>query len=507
MRRFVLKVEKAGEVLAEHAFTSREEITVPGVDVVDGAYIVLEGRTPAGKLLAKGKVGPIDLSRARANGELTVTMFFGDVRLFTPFAESSLGRVDHRAARLPNADVLITGGDRLVSLDVDLDGDGRNETIQQPRSSSTYEVLSLQTLELTTYPNRVDFSPAPRTKHQAVVLPDNRVVLVGGASRLPTSLNLGIGDYRNDVEIFDPDEVTIQARAALAFGRWDHSATLLPDGRILVAGGRGGEGKGSLPGSVLAHAELLEVEPKGFVPSDPSEAATRTTALEPGPTCARAGHSAAYVPSVGRVLLVGGVDSTGTATDCVEAYIPEERRFEKVEMVSSDGSTVWRGRTGIATAYSAARGELYLVGGAAIPRDSADQPTGTARPVNFLDVLTFDLTAPHRVTFERVPMVLDSGTVESRAQSRAAFLPDGRLLIVGGEAIILDQVLPARAWLIFDPATRRFSSSGDQGLTEARRMGHSLAVLPNGEVLVIGGEVASDRYAKLVEWYTPEEGS
>jgi hypothetical protein len=68
-----------------------------------------------------------------------------------------------------------------------------------------------------------------RNLARAVLLQDGRVLLIGGTDQLakPT----------NSVEIYDPVSNTWQQAAPLQQARYDHTATLLPSGRVLVAGG------------------------------------------------------------------------------------------------------------------------------------------------------------------------------------------------------------------------------------------------------------------------------
>src|SRR5713101_83427 len=83
----------------------------------------------------------------------------------------------------------------------------------------------------------------PRTEHAATVLTDGRVLITGG--RASAGYIVAVS------EIFDPATGTSTASAMLTTARVDHTATLLPDGRVLVAGGT------SVSGS-LASAEIFD---------------------------------------------------------------------------------------------------------------------------------------------------------------------------------------------------------------------------------------------------------
>ena len=65
--------------------------------------------------------------------------------------------------------------------------------------------------------------------HTATRLPDGRVLVAGGN---------GTGSVTLDsAEIYDPEDETWSDTDALTTARYNHTATLLPDGRVLVAGG------------------------------------------------------------------------------------------------------------------------------------------------------------------------------------------------------------------------------------------------------------------------------
>jgi hypothetical protein len=81
-----------------------------------------------------------------------------------------------------------------------------------------------------------------RYSHTATLLPDGRVLIAGGAS-------YAVGPYQanlNQFELYDPSTKVFAARGPLTAGRQAHTATLLLDGKVLLAGGFGGAGYSSL---------------------------------------------------------------------------------------------------------------------------------------------------------------------------------------------------------------------------------------------------------------------
>ena len=114
----------------------------------------------------------------------------------------------------------------------------------------------------------------PRTGHTATLLPDNRVLVAGGND----------GSALSSAELYDPATDTWSGTDSLATARGSHTATRLPDGRVLVVG-RYNNGS-------LASAELYD-------PATYAWSAAGSLAV------ARVGHTATLLPD-GRVLVAGG---------------------------------------------------------------------------------------------------------------------------------------------------------------------------------------------------------
>jgi Tol biopolymer transport system component len=67
-----------------------------------------------------------------------------------------------------------------------------------------------------------------RHYHTATLLPDGRVLVAG---------DFAGDDLSSSAELYDPRTATWTATGSMMHGRWDYVATLLPDGTVLVAGG------------------------------------------------------------------------------------------------------------------------------------------------------------------------------------------------------------------------------------------------------------------------------
>ena len=164
-------------------------------------------------------------------------------------------------------------------------------------SLSTAELINVSAATVT----GVGSMTEARIDHTATALPDGRVVLAGGYN----------GEYLSSVEIFDPARKRFAVIGSLREGRSGHTATLLPGGRILIIGG---VGRGW---SFLASAEIF----------DPTTGQSEAV----GPLSApRESHTATLLAN-GRVLVVGGHRGRRDAMEVhasAELYDPATRRFQ-----------------------------------------------------------------------------------------------------------------------------------------------------------------------------------
>ena len=135
----------------------------------------------------------------------------------------------------------------------------------------------------------------PRTNHSATLLQDGRVVIAGGMNADGTV---------KASEIYDPTTNTFAANGDLNDERWGHDAMLLQDGRVLIIGGR----RGTIEADNVQHVTTAEM----FEPSTGNFVTAGDTGL---PSI----QSAFLLPS-GKVFLLSGGDvaiydpATGTAT-------------------------------------------------------------------------------------------------------------------------------------------------------------------------------------------------
>jgi N-acetylneuraminic acid mutarotase len=145
-----------------------------------------------------------------------------------------------------------------------------------------------------------------RANHTATLLPDGTVLVAGGAGSNFFDPDL----FLASAEIYDPGTGVWKATGTLISSRYGHTATLLANGKVLVAGGVG-EAPQAVDGSVLASAELYD-------PATSTWTATGNLAIA-------VVFQTARLLSNGKVLVAGGSPTGSTndpATAAAELYDP-----------------------------------------------------------------------------------------------------------------------------------------------------------------------------------------
>ena len=269
----------------------------------------------------------------------------------------------------------------------------------------------------------------PRSGHTATLLPDGRVLIVGGMRRNQ--------DFYKSAELYDPATGRFQPTGEMSIGRVGQVAVLLRSGKVLIAGGWIGIH------SATDSAELYDPATGKF-----TVIAKMTT---------RRARTSATLLNDGNVLLAGGDDhdSPDGAVASAEIFRPDTLRFQQT-------GSLHRPRVG-QTATLLNDGRVLMAGG------------GTGRLIG-----TAELYDPKTGIFS------ETGSLYTpRRKHTAGLLPDGRVLIAGGS--------DERDWYgtmnsaeIYDPHTGKFTPTSP--MNDSRfKLPDEAVQLSNGKLLIAGG--------------------
>ena len=314
-----------------------------------------------------------------------------------------------------------------------------------------------------------------RASHTATLLQDGRVLIAGGVN---TS-----GDIIT-AEIYDPNNQSFSLTNNMLHLRPDHTATLLKDGRILIAGGN------------TNTAELYNPNSGGFV-------ATGSMSTS------RSGHTATLLPD--DTVLIAGGDATGTA----ELFDPSTGTFRATTgtmttprshhtaTLLNNGLVLLTG--GFGTTASLASAELYdpstghftATGSMALARD-----VHAATLLNNNTVLITGGVDSSSSTVQIAAEIYSPGTgtfstsgnmVQGVFFHTATLLANGQVLVAGG--IVQIGVYTAE---LYDPVAGTFTETGS--LTTPRYE-HTTTLLSDGTVLVVGGRIDGSTVLNTAELY------
>lgn len=240
--------------------------------------------------------------------------------------------------------------------------------------------------------------------------------------------------------------------ASMQVARESHTATLLPDGRVLVAGGQ--RFAGSPP---FASAELYD--PVKDTWSSAGDMSVR-----------RFGHTASLLRS-GKVLVVGGVEREDAAT--AELYDPETNTWSHT--ASMDQARRYH------TATLLPNGKVLVFGGDHSPWYAPPNP---------------ELYDPGTNTWS-----LAARPIIRRNGATATLLPNGKVLVAGGALHGGSEDNNAARAELYDPDSNGWSRASDTIFRHLHRSTGTL--LPSGKVLLVGGGFDITG-ATWVERYDPD---
>ena len=241
---------------------------------------------------------------------------------FTSTGSMSITRLLHTATLLPGGKVLIVGGsDRS-------DGSGTLRATAELFRPNTGTFTQTGTLNI------------PRGCHTATLLATGKVLIAGGTDGSGCT-----GNALASAEIYDPVAGTFTVTGNMTAARSGHSATLLANGQVLIAGGTQelfccGRNQ---PGPPLASSEIYD-------PTTGTFAATANLLI------ARQNHTAVLLPT-GSVLLAGGFGG-GDAGALKHAEL-----FDPTTATFSSTGALQMGRSAQTMTALGVSGQVLAVGG------------------------------------------------------------------------------------------------------------------------------------------------
>jgi WD40 repeat protein len=290
------------------------------------------------------------------------------------------------------------------------------------------------------------FMSEARANHTATLLPSGKVLVAGGSNNNYATLY--------SAEIYDPATGKWSSTGSLKTARCGHSATLLPSGQVLVAG---------LGFNDPYSAELY----------DP---ATGTWSYTGSMNAKRIGHTATLL-SNGKVLVVGGADSP---------YLPFAVHASAELYDPAAGTWSYTGSMNVKrirhTATLLPNGKVLVAGG--------DDGSGTASGFH----ASAELYDPAMGTWSY------TGSMnEIRVSHTATLLPNGKVLVAGGKYLF-----PISSAELYDPVAGTWSYTGSMNI---KRESHTATLLADKRVLVatgIGGSAYPYDYLATADLYEPE---
>ena len=262
-----------------------------------------------------------------------------------------------------------------------------------------------------------------RQWHTATLLNNGKVLVAGG---------LKTGGFLASAELYDPAAGTFTATGSMTIGRYNHTATLLNNGKVLIAGGESATATG-----LGTSAELYDPAAGTF---------TATGSM----TMWRISHTATLLND-GKVLFAGGETAAGLGASA-ELYDPAAGTF-----TATGSMTIARF---LHTATLLNNGKVLIAGG--------ETATGFLASAELYDPTTGTFTATGSMTSVRI-------------SHTATLLNDGNVLVAGGETLPPAYLASAE---LYDPATGTFTATGSMTIV---RDTDTATLLNDGNVLVAGG--------------------
>jgi hypothetical protein len=336
-----------------------------------------------------------------------------------------------------------------------------------------------------------------RTSHTAILLTNGKVLLAGGWATLSGT------PVWASAELYDPSAKTFSATGSMTTPRTGHTATLLPDGTVLIAGG-GATFDVGYGGSAQVSAELYDPSAGTFVASGSM-------------TDGRSEHTATLL-NTGQVLITGGYNYATAGIPnylaTAELYDPLTGRFTATG--SMNAARAWHVATLLANGkvlidggagdsepgpevYDPATGMFNVTGPAIFPRYLIPGSSTLLSDGEVLETLALpgdfdnhsEVYDPAAGTFSATVTM-----TTNRGYRTATLLPEGKVLIDGR-----DETNFGGSSELYDPVAGTFTRT--VGMFQQSEEGHTATLLADGTVLLAGGWICCGFSVANAELYLP----
>ena len=331
---------------------------------------------------------------------------------------------------------------------------GKTSQVVTPAQTTTYTLTLNGTLQdkVTVTVTQRAFArtgsmASARSNHTSTLLPNGKVLVAGGSNQ---------GQALVTAELYDPATGTFYPTGIMTAARFSHTASLLVNGKVLIVGRSIGTG--------LASAEIYDPASNTFVATG-------------RPATGRESHTATLLAS-GKVLIAGGISGLNGLTSA-ELFDPATGIFS-----TAGNMTVARYQHSATLLPS---GKVLLVGGY-VPATDTGNNDGLSS-AELYDPMTGDFEA--------------TGSCGKRVAPAATLLSDGTVL-VGGGWHGFEGYFNSNSLGLYDPASGQSLSTGPLAVSRAL---FSMTLLADGSLLIAGGlqhnNGSADGYLANAEIYAP----